>query len=55
MTIAVSALLRRAGNERRELGFITDSTRLALESAGLTAADIEAALIKTTRGPNING
>lgn len=50
-----ATLIRLAASERRDLGYITDRTRDALISAGLTSVEIEAAIIKTTRGPNING
>jgi hypothetical protein len=45
-------LLRRAHSERNQYGFIGETTRLALEDIGMTAADIESALIKleTTNG-----
>ncbi len=36
-----AALLRRAATERRELGYITESTFNALRDSGLTAAAIE--------------
>lgn len=51
----MNALLKLAAEERRDLGYITDQTRDALHSMGLTSVEIEAAIIKTTRGPKLNG